>query len=418
MKYSVEINQGEEKKIHLDTITTEDLLYLKKISNKYKKLKITEKRKYIIIQTDSLAGTIQLSKKRIEIRPKLLSNQWNKALFFMLLISQKEYPKWLYKETAYSETDNFNNFIIRQFILEIKKIISDGLLHSYTRENERLKFIRGKINFKELIQLKFDSRIPCTNFERSINIPENQILLITLNYLSKLKLTNDIKNEAIILKDYFDTVSNGDDLNFLLSKINYNRNNSKYSQSHTLAKLILENQDIAFSKGLNINKSFLVDMEKLFQNYLLEIIALRLGSKYLVKSSEKKIEGKESNIVKTLSVTPDIVIYERKTKIPLLIVDAKYKRPFKKGRFGKKTLNTNDLFQVGFYSTEYKCSSILVYPRYEDEKDLIRDEFQLENHKISFATIDVVKEPENIGKDLTDFIKSQLPENLNYRKAI
>ena len=407
----INVIQGEpakEIKLNLDA---KNQKFLEQLQNKHKGIKLDFLQSGFKISTRNFAGTIQIGKKRIEIRPKLQSENWNDTLFFLLFVSSKEKPYFLNKDTSYSKTNNFNNYIARQFINEVFKLISDGLIQNYNIHSERINFVRGRIDFKSLTQIKFDGKIPCIFFNREINIPENQLLLMALNHILKLKLDQNLIFKISELISVFENVENVFNKENVIKKISYNRLNEKYKNAHFLAKTILNDQDISFSSGSNIYQTFLVDMEKLFEDYLRSIISKRIGSRFLVKKGKKTIKGNLSNKVKSITLEPDIVITDRRTKKDLLVIDAKYKKYPSVNR-SSEGVNYADLYQILSYSKVLKCPAILVYPKYSGSDAIIKDEFVIDGNNISISTIDIINEPIDRGKKFTEMLVNKITDSL------
>ena len=105
--------------------------------------------------------------------------------------------------------------------------------------------------------------------------------------------------------------------------------------------------------------SFLVDMPLLFESFLtarLRSLLPQYGLRVVAQRHDYLDEERK------VGIRPDVLVYSQSGRGPLLVLDAKYRRPDDP----EGGLN-RDLYQVSAYLDRYRLSrGLLVYPQFDD----------------------------------------------------
>ncbi len=313
------------------------------------------------IRNSSYAGIIELSDIRIIFSTKVKSN-----LFYLLRFITSEDcilfdPN---KVIDLEEGQNFFEVIGRLFANELKNIIQIGILKKYVSKEENLNFLKGKLNIREQFKNNISSKpkFHCTYQDLTFDNKENRIVLDALiDLIGLININEDLKEELIsyeyFLRNYvsYEHISPSE-----CELISYNRLNEKYRTIISLSKIILEEKYIrstekGYSKGFN----FIVNMNKVFEDFITEMIKQIINEKkeYSNYTVNPQLKFTSLDQQGELTIKPDIVIEDEINNTPNnypLILDTKYK---------KEDVNS-DYYQVISYALAIPTSKycVLIYP--------------------------------------------------------
>ncbi len=364
---------GEYKRKQVPEITENDISYLEakflrekpKSFNLYWSENREDKTLFPTIENTSYAGIIQLENARVHFSTKVKTN-----LFYMLsfLKSEDNFVFDPLKVIEIEEGANFFDILGRLFLNELEVIVNQGILKTYIRREEDLRYLKGKLLFNQQIShnLLLKPKFCCKYYDLTYDNLENQIVLRATSLLigmirfneklrfSLLKLEKDLKEEV--------------SLNFCISQkdcdfVSYNRLNQHYKPIIDFSKLIFEESFIrSVDKGKSKGFNFIVNMWQVYEDFVTEMIKEVINEDsdfsetYLVVSQLPfNTLVKEKKII----TRPDVIIKNKKTGKYPLIIDAKYKRHE----------SNADFYQLIAYSLAIPESQAccLIYP--ESEKN-------------------------------------------------
>ena len=123
-----------------------------------------------------------------------------------------------------------------------------------------------------------------------------------------------------------------------------------YNPIIQLCRLILSNSSLGLESSGKVKfSSFLIDMNILFENFVIGVLKSRLSKKLKIKKGTQAWAYSDEQ--KKTRMRPDMII--KKGKKPSVIIDAKYKH----------NITDEDLNQIWIYSLVHLLPvSILVYP--------------------------------------------------------
>lgn len=295
-------------------------------------------------------GIIEFENYRLEFRPKLDFQSEEDTYSFWTFL-----PHML---SSLSNMDEFNDklfldpsrnirlpkgcnivpLLALSYVSLLQKVMEKGLLKKYILKEERLKSIKGKINFPSLYKkTSWDlSKVPCSYYDLTFNNPENQIILWCANKLLResRKIKQNDQNFVIRrLREQYTVLSTEIDLlpkntSDLLS-INISGMNAYYANLMNVCVAILKESLFCFDKGIekeNEGINFIIDMDWVFEQYmthLFEKVAEEINKE---ENTDFRIESQQKNRLcdrNKIKIRPDLVIY--KGKVPVSIIDFKWK---------------------------------------------------------------------------------------------
>lgn len=264
------------------------------------------------------------------------------------------------------EDDILSIFLITQFLVILKKIVKKGLRKSYYIVEEDLKSkVKGKILVTKNIKHNvFKGNITdniCRYTEFGVNSDENKLLkkafVFSKGAINKYKAINKDKEEYTSLSHLikyinpaFKNVSEDISVN-KIKQIKTNPVYKEYKEAIKLAKLILKRYSYDFSQVQRNIKTppFWIDMSKLFELYVYKKLRECYKDLYDVKYHYKAYYQELDFVLKPKKFEY-ISTTKGRSKIPPLIVDAKYKPKYKSKDGTIKGIDKDDARQVSGYA--------------------------------------------------------------------
>jgi 5-methylcytosine-specific restriction enzyme subunit McrC len=352
MENKIPINLKEYENYQSDSLcfTKVEIEILKKLKDKIEVVgEITESNtiRYILKATQ-YTGYVILPDHVIEISPKFSRINFINMIRYALNLTEYSLDSYvdLHRE------ENYYDILVLMFLQELEQIIQKGFLRGYQTLEENSNFLKGKILFKENIFLNYNrpDKIYCSFDELSIDTLENRIIKFTLQGLSQCYFQDEKINTKILqLSNYLGDVSLQSFTKDAINLIEYSPVNQHYKKILSLCDLFFQNSSIEQRIGERNVNSFLIDMNLLFEKFIVSIIR---KSPFGLEIHEQKREF--ADLSNQLEFKLDIVV-SIKGK-PLLILDTKYKE------YGNKP-EASDVEQILTYSTIAGVKNCgLIYP--------------------------------------------------------
>jgi 5-methylcytosine-specific restriction enzyme subunit McrC len=375
------------------------------------------------IKAKQYIGFCQIGKRTIEVLPKIFNKGKedekliHKGLLFMLSTTKK----LKISETEISNLSEKENSLFEIFIYLFSKnlleLLNKDFKRNYINKEENLNFIKGKINFIKNIRYNLFNKAKnyCSYDEFEENNLMNQILKSCVKKLIKLTKSNNNFNllrkcDLILNEVEFIKFQNSK----VCDKVKFTRLNFEYKETFNLAKLLL----FGNSPSSNINNfetfSFMFDMNKLFEEFIFEMLKNIQSEKIKNIQSEKprlNIFTEINDNKETLfQLKPDILINVNKEKTAEIILDTKYKKISENEK--KMGISQSDVYQLFTYSKYYNSTrNILLYPEYIDKIDETFKNDNNENEKnfsLKIKTINLNLDKDEKLKEYQNKIKKKL----------
>lgn len=383
------------------------------------------------IETKSWVGVIKYKNLHLEILPKLISENANnednvseerdnilKNLIFMLSYTKNLDIKVNDDAKLSNEKNPFIEILIREFAKSLFDSLKRFTPKKYVREEENLNYLKGKIKFSENIRYNSanQAKFYCEYDEFSENNILNQLFLFVSACLYNLSNNSYNKKTLKFIMNYYSDIDLIRFDRFNVQKIKLSRNQELFKKPFNLAKMFIEQASIDLSKNRFENITLVWDMNKLFEEFIFEIIRkYNPNDKYkLTAQKGRKLLIGDTN--KKRNTFVDIMLESKDRKI---VLDTKYKKFANINDF-----SNSDVFQVSAYCLLHNARhAVLIYPQWgEDKLDnayfLNTDNFDSEKYKIYFQTINLRRQSlknnlETIRQEILDILEKVFEKDTN-----
>ena len=377
------------------------------------------------IETTSWVGVIKYKNTHFQILPKLIYTKEYKEdydektreerksnilknLIFMLSFTKKLDIKTS-SETKLSTAKNpFIEILIREYAKSLFECLKRLTPKKYVREEDNLNYLKGKIKFTENIRHNSSNQAKfyCEYDEFSENNILNQLFLFVSTCLYNISNDSNNKKTLKFIMNYYSDIKLIRFDKFKAEKIKLSRNQELFNKPFNLAKMFVEKTSVDLSKNKFENITLIWDMNKLFEEFVFEIMKKyesELGWKFAAQKCKRLLVGDDNKKRKTYV---DIFAENNNDKI---ILDTKYKI-FK----GVDDFSNADVFQVSTYCLLHNVNkAILIYPRWNNEipnTPSFKLNTEEKDIKIDFKTIDLCytdlkQNISEIKKDIIDILK-------------
>lgn len=228
-----------------------------------------------------------------------------------------------------------------------------GFYRAYLPENERLPYVRGRLDIRQVMQKPWSAKLRCHYEEHTPNVEENQILAWTLDRIARSHMCSK-RVQPTVRRAY-------QSLRGLVSPQPfspqdcvgrlYNRLNDDYHPMHALCRFFLEHSGPTHEMGDRTVLPFLVNMARLFELFVAEWLKANLPDSLLLNVQEK-VEVGEENVMR---FDIDLVMSDAETGETYCVLDTKYKT--------KERPDQRDVSQVIAYAEIKGCNhAVLIYP--------------------------------------------------------
>ena len=356
------------------------------------------------IETTSWVGVIKYKNTHFQILPKLIyTKEYNedydektkeetksnilKNLIFMLSYTKKLDIKTSNESRLSTAKNPFIEILIREYAKSLFECLKRLTPKKYVREEDNLNYLKGKIKFTENIRYNSSNQAKfyCEYDEFSENNILNQLFLFVSTCL--YNISNDSYNKKTLkfIMNYYSDIKLIRFNRFKAEKIRLSRNQELFEKPFKLAKMFVEKTSVDLSKNKFENITLIWDMNKLFEEFVFEIMKKNesdIGWTFTAQKGKRLLTGDDN---KKRNTYVDIFAEKGKDKI---ILDTKYKI-----FTGTDDFSNADVFQVSTYCLLHNTDkAVLIYPRWNKEVPNVPS-FKLNTDekdiKINFKTVDL-----------------------------
>lgn len=373
------------------------------------------------IKASSYVGTIYFKGIQISVLPKILGEHNNRKqildnLFYMLACTKKLKIKNTGNANISKSKNPFLEILISIFADSLLSALLIHMPHGYEIQNENLRYIKGKIDFKNNIKhnLSNHSKVYCIFDEFKKDNKLNRLLKFVSSALFHLSEIEETKIKLRKIITLYDEIMIERFTSEKTRKIKLMRSQQIFEQPLSLAKLFIENSSIHMLNNRFESIALLFDMNELFEEFIFNSLRRIYGDK--VQAQLKK------GMIKNLSCDDDIHPFKKHTRSDIhikgltnnpIIIDTKYKIID-----SPKDISIADIYQMMAYSKVYKSKHlILLYPQSDFEfshkvnfyDDIIPDNKL--NIYIATLNLNTNLKNRNFEKDLKKIIESVIQKS-------
>lgn len=333
-------------------------------------------------------------------------------VYYMLAYAFQVLNEQGYQNIATEEFDNTAELCAAILSHGISRRVKRGLGKQYIPQTEAMSSLRGKIDISESLKTQsvFRKQLICSYEEFSINSYMNRIIKSTVELLLRSAVSKRRKKELKKLLPYFAEVELID-LHQINWSIQYNKNNQPYRMLISICYLVVKGLLQTQSDGTEKLMDFLDEqkMHHLYEKFILEYYRREFPQ---ITTNAAKIPWDLDDGVDTMlpEMRSDIML-EHQEKI--LIIDAKYYSHTTQIRYDKRTLHSNNLYQIFAYVKNKKAQSenqtsevsgMILYAQ-TDEAIQPNNTYRMSGNKISIKTLDLNLQFSEIARQLNDIVQ-------------
>lgn len=331
-----------------------------------RKLDIEDIGSSLRITTQSWIGVVRFSQFEVQVQPKLAGDNLGLVKLIDYALGIDGLHRYGMGSQVLEGKNSALDILIWLFVASCERLLKRETLVDYREQEEDLPVMRGQLLVDRQVLRRFGEvdRLECRYDEQVSDIPDNQILAVTLDVAARRTRSPYILQKLRRLQAIFASLCDpsGIDLRQIRRDLIYDRKNESYREPHGLAWLILDGLGIHdfFQRGAPQCFSFMLDMNQLFEKFLTRWI------KDMLRHSEFRVEAqrRDRSILWDIthnrsysSIIPDLLITQREHPDVRLPIDAKYKL------YGEKKLNMGDIYQTFLYAFAYGRKMGMGMPR-------------------------------------------------------
>ena len=154
------------------------------------------------------------------------------------------------------------------------------MLRGYRREEDALNTVRGQIRFADQVGRRYGLPLPIevAYDEYTEDIEQNRLLKAAIHRLAHARIRSmAVRQELRRLRSAFDMVHLGSYPRGAVPEVRYTRLDEHYRPAVELARLIIENSSLELFDGKVAGGSFLIDMNRVFEQFLYVALGEALG---------------------------------------------------------------------------------------------------------------------------------------------
>ncbi len=306
------------------------------------------------LKPGSTVGALEVDGISVLIKPKIEMTQLLSLACYAM--SKLEIRKELFD---FEEAETLPDVLALALIAAARHAFGRGLLRGYLTEEEALHTVRGRIRFDEQIRRRYGIPLPVElRFDEfTEDILANRLVKAAAARLGRMTLRSpDARRGLGWVAAMLENVSL---LEFRrrVPEVRFDRLNEHYQHVVGLARLILLHSEFESFRGNVRASGFLIDMNKLFQEFVTQALRERLGISANTLQSEKKVPFDQDGSVK---LEPDLSWWDGGKCT--FVGDAKYKK------IDDRSAPNADLYQILAYATALDLpGGLLIYANGEAE---------------------------------------------------
>ena len=242
-----------------------------------------------------------------------------------------------------------------------RRAFAGGLLHGYRAEEEALFTVRGRIRVNEQVRRRFGVAVPvevCYD-EFTDDVTANRLVKAAADRLGRMRLrSRRSRGDLRWIGARLDNVSLVEYPPAAVPEVAFDRLNEHYREAVALARLILRHWSFETGRGSRRAAGFLMDMNRVFQNFVTRVLREALGVSARVLRAEE--EGVHLDEARRVRLKPDLSWWDPSGDCAF-VGDVKYKR-------ADDGVPNADFYQLLAYATALDLpGGVLIYPQGEAE---------------------------------------------------
>ena len=264
-------------------------------------------------------GVARVGDVEIWVKPKVSVRR----LFFLLGYA-RDGRAWREEDLQLQEDADLLAAIATAFARQAERATQQGLIQGYRIEETASPVLRGRVRTADQLKKRYGLTVPLeVRFdEYGVDIAENQLLHGAAVVLLRLRGVDAITRRSLLR-----LVRATADVTPLrrgspLPQWHPSRLNARYHLTLRLAELVLRGASVEQAPGPYAVSGFMVDMARLFEDFLAVALGEALVRRGGVCRPQEKWRLDEADAIE---MKPDLVWYAAGQSEPTAVIDAKYK---------------------------------------------------------------------------------------------
>ena len=223
----------------------------------------------------SKVGVVQTDTLSVEIQPKLPIDRVLFLISYALGVTD-----FRTDDFGFGDGPDLFEAMIPGFIAQVNRAFRRGVLHGYRVEEDALHGVRGRIRFDDQIRDRYGvfPPIEVTYDEFTEDIEPNRIIKAAIVRLGRMRIRSGEARRS--LREFDQILGQVAEVNYppgAIPEVSFHRLNRHYEPAIGLAQLILRSTSIELRRGAVRSSTFLVDMNKVFEDFMVIALRERLG---------------------------------------------------------------------------------------------------------------------------------------------
>ncbi len=306
----------------------------------------------------STIGALEIGDLSVSIRPKL---EIGRALY----LASYAMGAFRLRDEGFSfeDADSLVEALALALDSAARRAFARGLLHGYRTEEEALHTVRGRIVVAEQIRRRFGVAVPVElrYDDFTDDILENRLVKAAAALLGRMRIRSARSRAG--LRWIASTLGDVSAARFAPKdppEVEFGRLNGHYREVVGLSRLILRHWAYEAERGETRAAGFLVDMNRVFQDFVTLALREALGVSERTFRSDNEIPRVTLDEGGKVRLAPDLSWWDGPACA--FVGDAKYKR------IDSKAVPNADLYQLLAYATALDLpGGLLVYAKGERE---------------------------------------------------
>jgi 5-methylcytosine-specific restriction enzyme subunit McrC len=270
-----------------------------------------------LLKPGTKVGACTVGNVTVRVKPKIGIGR----IFYLLGYTSK--PGWRPETLEFEVVDDLVTALAHAFATQAERAVEQGLLQGYVSVDDALPVLRGRLRDTEQLSRRFGLAVPLlVRFDDyTTDIAENQLLrAATERLLSLSGISAEARRQLRGLRLLFGDITplrRG----MPLPAWRPTRLNRRYHVALWLADIVLRNNSLDHSTGVVHANGFLIDMAKVYEDFLTNRLSSAFRSLGGTVSAQKHWPLDEEDQV---TLKPDLV-WLNNDGMAQAVIDAKYK---------------------------------------------------------------------------------------------
>ena len=309
----------------------------------------------------STVGAVEIGDLSIMIEPKIgIAQLLSLAAYAIGVFRPQER-----RQFDFAERQSLPDALALALSSAARRAFGRGLLHGYRTEEQALQTIRGRVRMAEQMGRRFGTGLPIeVGFDEfTDDIIEHQLVLAAVARLGSMRLRSDeARRQLSWVAATLEHVTAVAFPRNQVPTVRFDRLNGHYRGVVGLARLVLRHAAFQSDRGDIRASGFLLDMNKLFQEFLIAALREALGVSEQTLHSDRDVPATWLARGRQLRIKPDLSWWDG--PICTFVGDAKYKN------LSGSSAPSSDLYQLLAYATALDLpGGLLVYAHGEADPE-------------------------------------------------